>query len=160
MKLSKNYEYLANIAGKSNKYYLYEIIQKLLDIRNKTNIKNTDFPNLDLYIKNPTFYTFASLCINREIANYLKRINNTKGKILNEAIAIDETMEKIIGDKTDIEMELLMKDDNKNKIEDFKKMLTHFNKTYANSKELQLLNLALAKTDLKDAAYNNKNIPL
>lgn len=37
-----------------------------------------------------------------------------------------------------------------------KKMLTNFNKSYANSKELQLLNLALAKTDLKDAAYNNE----
>ena len=37
-----------------------------------------------------------------------------------------------------------------------KKMLSQFNKNYNNSKELKLLNLAIAKTDIKDAAYNNE----
>ena len=55
----KNYEHLANIAGKSNKYFLYEILQKLLDLRNKTGIKNSDFQNIDLYIKNPNFYSLV-----------------------------------------------------------------------------------------------------
>ena len=99
----KNYEYLANIAGKSNKYYLYEIIQKLLDIRNKTNIKNTDFPNLDLYIKNPTFYTFAfslSNFINFQILKILSLslkfpfANNIFVKVLESSLKFASSQER------------------------------------------------------------------
>ena len=95
-------------------------------------IMQEGFIGLDEAIKsfsqdmNATFYTFASICINREIANYLKRINNSKGKILNEAITIDENMEKIIGDKTDIELDFLKKDNETNQTADFKKTLTCF----------------------------------
>ena len=71
----KNYEYLANIAGKSNKYLIYEIITKLIDLKNKTDIKNEDFQNLDLYQKNNKLYYLAfelSNRINHQIFNILE----------------------------------------------------------------------------------------
>ena len=74
----KNYEYLANIAGKSNKYLIYEIITKLIDLKNKTDIKNEDFQNLDLYQKNNKLYYLAF-----ELSN---RINHQIFKILELSI--------------------------------------------------------------------------
>ena len=74
----KNYEYLANIAGKSNKYLIYEIVSKLIDLRDKTDIKNEDFKNLDLYKKNKKLYLLAF-----ELSN---RINDQIFKILELSI--------------------------------------------------------------------------
>jgi hypothetical protein len=74
----KNYEYLANIAGKSNKYLIYEIIEKLIEQRDKTDIKNDDFHYLDLYKKNNTLYKIAF-----ELSN---RINNQIFQILDLSI--------------------------------------------------------------------------
>ena len=74
----KNYEFLSNIAGKSNKYLIYEIILKLLEYRDKTDIKNQDFKNLDLYKKNNKLYYIAF-----ELSN---RINNQIFKILDLSI--------------------------------------------------------------------------
>ena len=75
---NKNYEYLANIAGKSNKYLIYEIISKLIEERDKTDIKNEDFKNLDLYKNNPKLYNLAF-----ELSN---GINNQIFKILDISI--------------------------------------------------------------------------
>ena len=75
---NKNYEYLANIAGKSNKYLIYEIIEKLIEQRDKTDIKNQDFKNLDLYKNNSKLYNLAF-----EISN---RINNQIFSILDLSI--------------------------------------------------------------------------
>jgi len=112
----KNYEYLANIAGKSNKYYLYEIIQKLLDLRNSTNIKNDDFANLDLYIKNPTFYSLAfslSNFINFQILKILSLsiqfpfTNNIFNKVLESSLNLITSQER---------KEIFLKNLDKNKI--------------------------------------------
>jgi hypothetical protein len=70
---NKNYEYLANIEGKSNKYLIYEIINKLIEERDKNGIKNEDFKNLDLYKKNKDLFI---------IAFELSNIINDKTKIL------------------------------------------------------------------------------
>ena len=59
---------------------------------------------------NTTFYTFAVLCINRQIINYLRKCTRGKNKILNEAISIDETFEKNFKDDFDIEMNFISKD--------------------------------------------------
>ena len=75
---NKNYEYLANIAGKSNKYLIYEIILKLIEQRDKTDIKNEDFKNLDLYKSNNKLFYLAF-----ELSN---RINNQIFKILDLSI--------------------------------------------------------------------------
>ena len=74
----KNYEYLANIAGKSNKYLIYEIIEKLIDLRDKTDIKNDDFQYLDLYKNNNKLYKIAF-----ELSN---RINNQIFQILDLSV--------------------------------------------------------------------------
>jgi len=59
---------------------------------------------------NTTFYTFAVLCINRQIINYLRKCTRGKNKILNDAISIDETVEKNFKDDFDIEMNFISKD--------------------------------------------------
>lgn len=89
---------------------------------------------LDEAIKNfsqddmASFYTFASLCIDRKIANYIKRMTVGKNKILNDAIYIDDDIEGIIKDKTNIESEIIDKDNFEIIISDFNKNLTNFEK--------------------------------
>ena len=99
----KNYEYLANIAGKSNKYFLYEILQKLLEIRNTTNIKISDFPNLDLYTKNPNFYSLVfalSNFINYQVLKILSLSikfpfsNNIFNKVLESSLKLVTSQER------------------------------------------------------------------
>ena len=75
---NKNYELLANIAGKSNKYLIYEIIKKLIEQRDKSDIKNQDFKNIDLYKNNNKLFHIAF-----ELSN---RINNQIFKLLDISI--------------------------------------------------------------------------
>lgn len=68
-----------------------------------------------------TFYTFANLCIDRKISNYIRKMANKKNILLNEAIFIDENMENYLRDTTDIENNLIrkvMKEEIINKIYD------------------------------------------
>ena len=73
-----------------------------------------------------SFYTFAMLCIDRQIANYVRRITNSKDKVLNEAISIDDSLERIIDDGTDIEKNLIGKDLDSNFVCSVRKSLTTF----------------------------------
>lgn len=75
-----------------------------------------------------SFYTFAMICIERQISNYVRGINNNKGKILNEAVIIDEGIEKIIPDNTDIENSVVGKDYNIKLINNIWPTLTYFEK--------------------------------
>ena len=45
-----------------------------------------------------SFYTFAMLCVNRQIINYLRKITGGKDKVLNEAVVIDDYLEKNTGE--------------------------------------------------------------
>lgn len=63
---------------------------------------------------NTTFYTFATLCINRQIINYLRKSSRGKNRILNEAIAIDDMTDGSFRDEFDLEMNFLSKDIIKN----------------------------------------------
>lgn len=45
--------------------------------------------------KNVQFYTFANLCINRQIATFLRNIARDKHKILNESISLDTSTNTI-----------------------------------------------------------------
>lgn len=47
---------------------------------------------------NASFYTFAVLCINRQIINYLRKNTRGKNRILNDAVVIDEMIEKSVKD--------------------------------------------------------------
>lgn len=57
-----------------------------------------------------SFYTFAMICIERQIVNYMRKINNTKDKLLNEAVSIDTSIENIIKDNINIENSVTLKE--------------------------------------------------
>ena len=76
--------------------------------------------------ENATFYTFALLCIDRQIVNYLRKSTGGKGKILNDAVTIDETLEKVLGDGTNIESNLMGKDSDNELIDVIREKLTIF----------------------------------
>lgn len=44
--------------------------------------------------KNVTFYTFANLCINRQMLTFIRNINRQKHKILNDSISIDASYDQ------------------------------------------------------------------
>ncbi len=73
-----------------------------------------------------TFYTFANLCIDRQIINYLRLITGGKNKLLNDAVYIDETLEGLIKDEEDIELSFLYKDSELILIDKVKQDLTNF----------------------------------
>lgn len=83
-----------------------------------------DFSETD----NASFYTFAVLCINRQIINYLRKTTGGKDKILNEAVAIDEYVEKSLKDDFDAEFSLIFKEYEKKIIKQIKIILTDFEK--------------------------------
>lgn len=79
--------------------------------------------------KNVKFYTFANLCIERQIASFLKHVARDKNKLLNDSISLDSTVNgvgkpliDIILDETNIDpeksfIELEEQDELYNKIE-------------------------------------------
>lgn len=75
---------------------------------------------------NASFYTFAVLCINRQIITYLRRTTGGKDKILNDAVTIDETVEKTMRDDFDTEFSLIYKEYEKDIMIEIKKNLTEF----------------------------------
>ena len=94
------------IIVKKSRNTIFSIVNHGVDI---DDIIQEAYIGLDEAIKNYSqdedtiFYTFAMICIERKIANFVRRLTSQKDKILNEAIAIDDTIEKIIGDNIDIE---------------------------------------------------------
>lgn len=75
-----------------------------------------------------TFYTFANLCIDREIVNYLRKTTRGKNKLLNEAIAIDEGLENVISDDMNIESSFILRDNEKKFMTEIYEELTKFEK--------------------------------
>lgn len=116
-------------------------------------IMQEGFIGLDEAIKcfnegdNTTFYTFATLCINRKIINYLRKCTRGKNKILNEAISIDESVEKNFKDDFDVETNFISKD----MMNDIVEILTDF--------EYNVLKLKLEGYSYDEISkYLNKNI--
>ena len=75
-----------------------------------------------------TFYTFANLCIDRQILNFLRKINGNKDRILNDAIMLDDSLEKTLKDNYNIEENLLGKDNNDQITKKIRNNLTEFEK--------------------------------
>ena len=75
-----------------------------------------------------TFYTFANLCIDRQIANYLKKMTSGKDRILNDAITINDSLEKTMRDDTDIEKYFIFRDNNEEITANIRQKLTNFEK--------------------------------
>ena len=76
-----------------------------------------------------SFYTFATLCIDRQILNFLRKINGNKDRVLNEAIMLDDSLEKTLKDSYDIEEGLLGKDNHIEITKKIKDNLTDFEKS-------------------------------
>lgn len=73
-----------------------------------------------------TFYTFALLCIDRKIVNYLRKMTQSKNRILNDAVAIDDTVERVVRDNIDIELALISKNNREDLINKINECLTEF----------------------------------
>ena len=91
---------------------------KAIRIANHHGIERADimlegYLGLDDAIKNysqfseTSFNTFAQICIDRKIKNYLRKYTGTRFSILNESVTIDETIERTIKDEFDIERIIL-----------------------------------------------------
>lgn len=63
--------------------------------------------------ENTSFYTFALLCIDRQIITYIKKNTNNKTMVLNDAINLDDGKEYLFRDNTDIEGSFINKEDAK-----------------------------------------------
>ncbi len=63
--------------------------------------------------ENTSFYTFALLCIDRQIITCIKKNTNNKAMILNDAINLDDGKEYLFRDNTDIEGSFINKEDAK-----------------------------------------------
>ena len=75
---------------------------------------------------NASFYTFAMLCINRQIINFLRKTTGGRDKILNDAVVIDDYMEKNMKDDFDTEFSLINKETENNVIDKLRSRLTLF----------------------------------
>ena len=104
-------------------------------------IMQEGYIGLDEAIKNfsqdsdASFYTFSLLCINRQIVNYLRKTTGGKDKILNNAVTLDDTLEKVISDDKDVELVFFYKNEELDIIQDIRKILTDF--------ELEVFNMKI-----------------
>lgn len=117
------------IIVKKSKNAIFTIKQHSIEIND---IMQEAYLGLDEAIKNfsqddkATFYTFANLCIDRKILNYLRNIDSNKNKLLNEAIFIDDNIENFISDTINIEDELISKNMKEDLVDKIKNKLTFF----------------------------------
>ena len=63
--------------------------------------------------ENTSFYTFALLCIDRQIITCIKKNTTNKAMVLNDAINLDDGKEYLFRDNTDIEGSFINKEDAK-----------------------------------------------
>lgn len=103
-----------------------------------------------------TFYTFATLCIDRQIATYLRKMTSGKDRVLNEAVTINDSLEKTMRDGMDIEKYFIGKDNNKEIAIIIREKLTDFEKKAFDLRVKGYSFEEIAKTLNKDmkAIYN------
>ena len=95
-------------------------------------IMQEGFIGLDEAIKNfsqdtdASFYTFAMLCVDRQILNYVRKITGGKDKILNDAITINDSLEKTVDDGTNLELSFMVRDNDIYMVNEIRKILTDF----------------------------------
>ena len=142
------YNIFKPIIIKKSKNAIFKIANHGADI---DDIIQEAYIGLDEAIKNYSqnektlFYTFAMICIERQIANFIRRVNSQKDKVLNDAIVIDEVMERVIGDNTNIENMVAGREYNVHIINLVKNSLTDF--------EGRVLDLKLNDYSLDEMAY-------
>ena len=95
-----------------------------------SDIMQEAYIGLDEAIKNyvhnndASFKTFALLCIDRQILNYLRKVRIERNNSLNNAVTIDDTLVNVISDKTNIEKSLILTEQLKLLAKDVKPFLT------------------------------------
>lgn len=98
-----------------------------------------------------SFYTFASICIDRKIVNYLRKVTQSKNKILNEAITIDEIIERVVSDSNNVEFDFISRVEHKDLIRKISKELTVF--------EIKVFNLKIEGYSFEEIAKTlNKDV--
>ena len=111
---------------------MFQTFRNRVDSKKINDIMQEGFIGLEEAIENfvqdqdATFYTFALLCIDRQIVNYLRKTTKGKEKILNEAVTLDDTLEKVISDDVSVEDSFFLKNEELDIIEKIKKVLTDF----------------------------------
>lgn len=73
---------------------------------------------------NTSFYTFASLCVERQIMSFLRMVNTKKHRALNEAINLDDNMQYLFRDSVDIEKDFIKGENYKDIIEKLREKLS------------------------------------
>lgn len=108
---------------------------------------------------NVTFYTFATLCIERQIISFIRKVSGNKNKLLNDAINIDNSMEHLFRDELDIEKLFISYEDYDETIVLLKKSLSSFEKTIFEYKMDGYSNSEIANMTNKDikVIYNTVN---
>ena len=108
---------------------------------------------------NVTFYTFATLCIERQIITFIRKVSGNKNKLLNDAINIDNSMEHLFRDELDIEKLFISYEDYDETIVLLKKSLSSFEKTIFEYKMDGYSNSEIANMTNKDikVIYNTVN---
>ena len=119
------------IIVKKSKTSIFSIKNHGIEIND---IMQEGYLGLDEAIKNfsqddgATFYTFANLCIDRKISNYLRGLSSNRNKLLDEAIFIDDNIENLITDKSSIEDEFINNNAKEDIINKVKVSMTVFEK--------------------------------
>ncbi len=120
---------------------------------------------LDEAIKNfnqedtASFYTFAMLCVERRITNYIKKTTNKRSMVLNDAVTLDDVFGNMIGDNINIENSIVTKDDDISKIKTLRNGLTPLEKNVFDLKAKGFTFEEIAKSLNKDlkSVYNTFN---
>lgn len=81
---------------------------------------------------NTSFYTFANICIDREIYNYSRLSNAVKSRPLNDAINIDDDFGKNLKDDINIEDNIVNDNFKESRIQKIDKYLTKFEREVFN----------------------------
>ncbi len=73
-----------------------------------------------------SFYTFASLCVERQIMTFVRKLSTKKHKLLNDAINIDDSMQYLFRDNIDIEMDFIRGENYKDIVDNLRDTLSDF----------------------------------
>lgn len=76
-----------------------------------------------------SFYTFASLCVERHIMTFIRNVSTSKHKILNDAIGIDDNLVHLFKDEVDIENNLI-------KIENYNDIIKKLKKELSSAEQI------------------------
>ena len=75
---------------------------------------------------NASFYTFAMLCIDRNIINFIRKNTKCRDKILNDAGCIDDYVVKDMSDESNLENSFMYRDTEEMIIDKIRENLTDF----------------------------------